>query len=305
MTDQGTDESHPIVDVPRGASDPVAELDAAFQHTQRLASLGTIAALIAHEFNNLLTPVMSYAQMALDDPADAALTRKALEKSLLGSQRAAEIASAILAFARADFAELPKQPAEEMTAAQTDVLEAVDAVMNCLAREPAKDGIKVVVDVPRGTIVPMRPVALQQVLLNLVLNARRAMEGGGGCLTIRAKVGGELPSGVVWSDEERGRAICSTWNNETKGGAVQSPQWVVFEVQDTGYGVMPALVRAMFASYVSRADNASGAKSGVKKRGTGLGLTVCARLVSEVGGAMWAVSELGVGTRVGFVVPRR
>jgi signal transduction histidine kinase len=83
-----------------------AELDAVkgqLEHQERLATLGTIASLIAHEFNNILTPVMSYAQMALGDAKnDPELSRKALSRALSGSERAAKIAGAILDFARDD-----------------------------------------------------------------------------------------------------------------------------------------------------------------------------------------------------------
>ena len=74
----------------------LADLQATLDHQERLATLGTIAGMIAHEFNNILTPVCSYAQMALDSPDDAALARKALERSLTGAERAAKIAGAIL-----------------------------------------------------------------------------------------------------------------------------------------------------------------------------------------------------------------
>src|SRR6185369_5603381 len=69
-------------------------------HSHRLATLGTIASIIAHEYNNILTPVVSYAQLALAKPGDQELMKKAVEKALAGAERAAHISSSLLGFAR-------------------------------------------------------------------------------------------------------------------------------------------------------------------------------------------------------------
>src|SRR5262249_28575324 len=130
------------------------------EHAQRLATLGTIAALIAHEFNNLLTPVMSYAQMALAKPGDPELTRKALERAAAGSEKAAQIAGTILDFARDDL-EVGAVPGAQSlghaarsplplpgtgvpcgTLESADVAECVRNTLACLARDPLKDGIE-------------------------------------------------------------------------------------------------------------------------------------------------------------------
>src|SRR5262245_32866442 len=115
----------------------VESLSKALEHRERLATLGTIAALIAHEFNNVLTPVRTYAQMALAAPNDQALAAKALGRALEGSERATEIAGVILGFVRG-----PASAASIGSAAsawgEADVSRAIDQALACLVRDPAK-----------------------------------------------------------------------------------------------------------------------------------------------------------------------
>src|SRR5689334_6849384 len=67
---------------------------------ERLASLGLVLSTVAHEINNLLTPVLSYAELALHSPDDPALKERALRQAMVGAERAADIASALLALSR-------------------------------------------------------------------------------------------------------------------------------------------------------------------------------------------------------------
>ncbi|MEX2387249.1 MAG: histidine kinase dimerization/phospho-acceptor domain-containing protein, partial [Phycisphaeraceae bacterium] len=120
--------------------------------SHRLATLGTIATIIAHEYNNILTPVISYAQLALANPEDAELARKALEKALGGAERAAHISSSLLGFAR-----------DEPLETEAPLRHVVDETLACLGREPKRDGITVTLDLPDVTVA-MSPLHLQQVL---------------------------------------------------------------------------------------------------------------------------------------------
>lgn len=92
--------SHPLVDEVESLQARLRDVEHLLEHQSRLATVGTIAGLIAHEFNNILTPVLTYSQMALAKPDDAALARRALERAAEGSERAAKIAAAILGFVR-------------------------------------------------------------------------------------------------------------------------------------------------------------------------------------------------------------
>ena len=155
------------------------ELKEQLTESQRLASIGTIAAVIAHEFNNLLTPIVSYSQFALSsaesDKPDMDLVRKALSKSFQASTKAGRICNSMLGLARG-----------ESTAGLVSVQTVVDEVLMVLARDPKKDGIALRVQVQPGLVVSGDQVQLEQVLLNLLINARQAMLGKGGSLWVKA-----------------------------------------------------------------------------------------------------------------------
>ncbi|HEY4328088.1 MAG TPA: histidine kinase dimerization/phospho-acceptor domain-containing protein, partial [Phycisphaerae bacterium] len=126
----------------------------------KLSTLGMVTAVIAHEFNNILTPMISYTKFALTDKADGALRQKALEKALSGAERLANISKSLLGFARGD------------ESAACPVLPSIRETLLCLARDLSKDGITLTLDVPETYAVAMNSGHFQQVLMNLIVNAR-------------------------------------------------------------------------------------------------------------------------------------
>lgn len=147
------------------------------EHVHRLATLGTLAAGIAHEINNLLTPVLGYAQMAKADPGDSKLQAKALERAIAGVEATAKIAEAMLGFAR---------PGQQVSGA--NVLEVLESAISCLARTPSKDGIDLQINIDPQLCVNMPPISLQQVLINLLLNSTKAMAGKPGRIVISSSI---------------------------------------------------------------------------------------------------------------------
>lgn len=226
----------------------ISRLDRELTSSNRLATLGILAGMIAHEFNNLLTPVMSYSQMAIRSPEDQDLVRKAMTRTLEGTERLAKVTDSILGFIRDD---------EQLQT--SDVKTVVEESLACLVRQPEKNGITVVRTIPSGLRASIRPVALQQVLLNLLVNAVRSME----------KRGGELRIDAGLQDlRDEGTAVIS--------------------VSDTGPGIDPLIINRVFEPFVSedqtnskqmRANAQSTCRAGV-----GLGLAVCRRLIEEAGG---------------------
>ena len=152
--------------------------------SQRLAAIGTIAAVIAHEFNNLLTPMVSYSQFAMrtaeGDHPDMDLIHKALARSYQASTKAGRICNSMLSLARGEPTPFGPVPVQLL----------VDEVLNVLARDPQKDGIALRVQVEPGLTIHGDQVQLEQVLLNLLINARQAMLGKGGALTVKATADG-------------------------------------------------------------------------------------------------------------------
>ncbi len=233
------------------------------EHLQGLALLGTLAAGVAHEINNVLTPVLAYAQLARSRPEDRDLTGKALDRAVAGVESAARIAEAVLGFAR-----------EGDDPAASDVVRTVEGTLACLARDPARDGVCVTTAIEPGLSVKMTPHALQQVLLNLVLNALGAMEEtSGGSLTIRAARGQGKTARI--------------------------------EVADTGPGIRPDIAEKLFQPFVS---GRSGRGGDVRPRrhpgGSGLGLAVSRRLIEAAGGTIGVTSSEGHGATFAIELDR-
>jgi signal transduction histidine kinase len=215
-------------------------------HSQRLAALGTMTAMVAHEFNNILTPLISYAQMAQKNPL---FTTKAVNKAADSGQRASDICKAILGLAR-DQQEAP---------VTVGVEELVQETILAMGRDFHRDGIDVVVDVPAGLSFRTRKVELQQVLLNLLLNARAAL---------LAKTG---PRRIdISARSARGR--------------------VTLTVRDSGVGIPPENLPRIFEPFfTTKSDNGDG--SG----GHGLGLYVCSDILKSLAGRIDVRSTPGQG----------
>lgn len=239
------------------------QLKAQLRETQRLAAIGTIAAVIAHEFNNLLTPIVSYAQFALQTidsgKPDMELIRKALSKSYQSSNKAGRICGSMLALARG-----------ESTSSRVSVQHLVDEALLVMARDPQKDGIALRVQVQPELYVSGDAVQLEQVLLNLLINARQAMSGRAGSLTIKASL------------------------TEDSGS-------VRLQVIDTGPGIPEKLLPRIFEPFFTTRGTAGKGEP----RGTGLGLAICREIVEHHGGRIEVQSQLGRGTAFTITLPIR
>jgi signal transduction histidine kinase len=131
-------------------------------HLQRLAAIGTLSTMIAHEFNNILTPMINYAYLARQNPS---LVDKALNWSAEGGERATRICRAILGMFRG----------ESATAERLALNDIIEDMLAATARPPEKDGIELNREVSDDTFIEARRIEFQQVLLNLYTNARRAL----------------------------------------------------------------------------------------------------------------------------------
>ena len=143
---------------------------------QALANIGVNTSMIAHEINNLLTPLSNYADLALMHIDDAELVKKALEKTSKNCQRASKVMKSILAVANGETEK--KQ--------LINLAELVDEIFSCLCRDFSKDNITVKIEIPENLTITAVTVPIQQVLMNLILNSKDAMLTNGGILTIKA-----------------------------------------------------------------------------------------------------------------------
>ncbi len=239
----GGDRALLLIDSIEGA---VGAIDEDLARLHRLGTLGLLAAGIAHEINNLLTPVLGYAQLAQANPNDEALRDKALERAVLGVEAAARIAEAMLGFAggpaRGDF--------------EADICETVNAAVACIGRPPERDGINLTVTVEPRLKVAMSPVALQQVILNLLINAIKVLRQGGGAIEISAQ---EDPL---------------------------DPEMIQIQVADSGPGIPADLASTLFEPFATGGSTKGDRGWPSTPSGHGLGLAVCRGLIEQARGTI-------------------
>ncbi len=229
--------------------------------SQRLATIGTISAVIAHEFNNLLTPIVSYCQYALQsantDHPDMDLVRKALSKSFQSADKAGKICQSMLGLARgqSDFETVSVQ-------------KLIDETLLVMARDPRKDNINLRVHLQPDLTVRGDPVQLEQVLLNLLINARQAMLGKGGSLTL-------------------------------KGSKTDDTGEIRIQVIDSGPGIPERLLGKIFNPFFTT----KGTTRKGEAKGTGLGLAICKDIIEHHRGRIDVASEVGKGTTFTIYLP--
>jgi len=242
-------------------------MNAELASLHRLSVLGVLAAGIAHEINNLLTPVLSYAQLALARPDDDELRTKALERTSAGIESVSQIVHAILGMARNE---------DDQSTANVAVV--LDESIRCLGRDPAKDSVQIETHIEPETWVAINPVVLQQVLLNLVLNAMKALKGQRGNIRIDA------------SESHEGKTIIT--------------------VADDGPGISPTLLPTLFASPAETPSAHRKRQSPCKVTddhptvtGTGLGLSICKKLLSNANGTITCTSSPNEGATFTITLP--
>ncbi len=226
------------------------------QRLQRLASVGTIATMLAHEFNNLLTPILSYSQFARssDDPD---LLKTALDKCHKNAQRMATLCSKVLGVAVTD----------QLGPAMTEIRPLLVDAVACIGRDLSKDNIELTIDAAEDLKARVQAGSLQQILFNLVLNARQAMLDRPGRLTLAA--------GMI------------------EGGRLQ------ITVSDTGSGIRPEDLGRIFEPFFSTKEY----ERQQDRRGRGLGLHICKQLAEEQQGQITVQSTPKQGTTFTLTLP--
>lgn len=251
----GTAEDGCTGDTPSPA-EQIAWLKDQLAHAQRLTALGELLSTTTHEYNNLLMTIINYAKIGLRHKDDA--TRdKALEKILSAGNRAARITNGILGLARNRSADL----------VPTDLAKLVDDALVLLEREMSKYRVAM-----ERVFEPAPPAMangnqIQQVLLNLLVNARQAMPNGGKVI-VRISYDPQL-------------------------------QTVDLTVRDTGSGIEPTRLRRIFDPYYSTKDGPDATGKG----GTGLGLSTCRDIIEAHHGKILVASTVGRGTAFTLRLP--
>ncbi|MDB4993594.1 MAG: sensor hybrid histidine kinase, partial [Myxococcaceae bacterium] len=242
------------------------ELEDKLRHAQKLEWVGQLAAGIAHDFNNLLAVIMTNADLATGDLQAGDPARCALADIQRAGARAAELTRQLLKSAGAQA--LPPQSG--------DLNQVITGMEKMLRRLLEANILVTTVLGAASSPVWAAPSALEQVLMNLVINARDAMPEGGE-LTIE--------TANVQLDDRFAKA---------HSGATPGPH-VMLAVSDTGTGMDKATVARVFEPFFTTKPPGAG---------TGLGLWNVYGIVRQLGGTVWVDSEVGAGTTFKVYVPR-
>ncbi|MCM3874077.1 MAG: PAS domain S-box protein [Pyrinomonadaceae bacterium] len=242
------------------------EKEEQLRQSQKMEAVGQLAGGIAHDFNNLLTAITGYSEMTLRrlDP-ESALWRNVEEIRKAGA-RAASLTRQLLAFSR-------KQELQPKVLDINSVVSEMDKLLRRLIGENIELSAHLTPDL---RMVMVDPSQIEQVLMNLVVNARDALPDGGK-ITIET-------SNLDLDDDSTGRHA-----------PVPSGAYVLLSVTDTGVGMDAALQERIFEPFFTT--------KGVDK-GTGLGLSTVYGVVKQSGGNITVHSELGKGTNFKIYLPQ-
>ncbi|MDH3846877.1 MAG: ATP-binding protein [Gammaproteobacteria bacterium] len=243
------------------------QLEEQAHHHERLRSLGTLAGGVAHEFNNVLQPMVLYLELALEDlPADSPIAENLLRVQEL-ARRAKGLSQQILTFSRHDSD--PRFVTENLAPIAEEAVTMIRALL------PATVDLRIDIN-PDCSPVKCAPEQIQQLLVNLCNNAHQALSDDAGYISVSL---GE----VQVSDQLASR------HSQLDAG-----QYVLLEVQDTGMGMDPATQERIFEPFFTTHEVG---------KGTGLGLSVVHGIVERHDGEITVESKPGKGTRFNIFLP--
>jgi two-component system cell cycle sensor histidine kinase/response regulator CckA len=242
------------------------QLEGQLQQSRRMEAVGRLAGGIAHDFNNLLTIIKGYTELAVQRKEVPAPVRADIEHIEDASERAAGLVRQLLAFSR-------KQVLQPKNLDLNGVVLGLEKLLRRLIGEDIE--MKTVVSAGLGTI-KADPAQVEQVLMNLVVNARDAMPKGGRMI-------------VETSNVDLDRTYAS------EHISVKPGSYVMLAVSDSGTGMSPETIAHIFEPFFTT-------KGGTK--GTGLGLATVYGIVKQSGGYIWVYSEPDKGSTFKVYFPR-
>jgi len=244
------------------------QIEAQLRQTQKMEAIGTLAGGVAHDFNNILTTIIGYADlMLMDIDTDKPLTEE-IEEIKIAGERAAALTRQLLAFSRKQIVE-PKI---------MDLNKLLTGIEKMLVRLIGEDIEILMIQEPALWKVEIDPGQMEQVIMNLAVNAKDAMPSGG-----------KLTIETVNMD------LNDNYFDEHGIVEKQPGSYVVLTVSDTGIGMDKGVQEHIFDPFYTTKE---------KGKGTGLGLSTIYGIVKQNNGFIWVYSEPGQGSTFKIYLPK-
>jgi PAS domain S-box-containing protein len=240
-------------------------LERSLRQSQKMEAIGTLAGGIAHDFNNILFSIIGYSELSFDELEENSPVRNNLHEILEASKRATNLVRQILTFSR--------QTEHELSPVQIDLI--VKETLTLL-RASLPTTIEIRKQIKTDAMALSDPTQIHQILMNLCVNASHAMREKGGILAV------DLESVEIDTD-------LSGKYPDLKPGP-----YLNMSVCDTGHGISPEMLNRIFDPFFT---------TKTREHGTGLGLSVIHGIVKNLGGAIYAFSELGKGSIFKVFIP--
>jgi len=238
------------------------ELEHDLRQAQKMEAIGRLAGGVAHDFNNLLLVINNYAQMLRNSMPSTDSRRDDLDEIVEAGQRATRLVQQLLAFSRKDVV-------RPQVLSLNDVIEGLQEMLARLMGEGIEVSIALDPDL-RATRIDLSQI--EQVIVNLAVNARTAMPQGG---TLELRTANSVEDG-----------------SETTG--IEPGEYVALEVTDDGEGIDPEILPKLFEPFFTTRP---------RGEGTGLGLATVYGIVEQAGGTIEASSEPGAGATFRILLP--
>jgi signal transduction histidine kinase/CheY-like chemotaxis protein len=239
-------------------------LEAELRQSQKLEAVGQLAGGVAHDFNNILAVIIGYSETALEQAAQESALRQNLHEIMKAADRGTTLIAQLLAFSR-------KQVIWPRVTDVNAALIQIDRILHRLINEDIY--LTLLLGTETGC-VKVDPGQIEQVVINLVVNARDAMPGGG---------------------ELRIETFSTFLTTEAEQHGVAPGEYVVVQVSDTGTGMSAETQARIFEPFFTTKESG---------QGTGLGLATCYGIAKQSGGFIAVDSSLGKGSSFRVYFPK-